>query len=452
MGASMAELYAAFYRFPDIRYSLGPRVVGEAVGLSVAAALGATLRAVWGAASLPPAVAMREPSPVKYRVSLVERLGLGRLLGESERMILRHVERRPVRAVLSVAGIALACAVVLLGRFSSDAMNHMLDIQFGWAHREDVDVVFAEVATDAARLELAGLPGVQYTEGYRAVGVELARGPRRHATGLMGMAPSGDLARVLSPDLRPVPLPPDGLVLADHIAELLGVGVGDSVTVEVLEGDRRERQVVVSRLVREYLGAGVYMERRALNRLLGEGDRLTGVLLAADAEYLPDLYAALDARPGVMRATALPQARAALEETFVRSAGIFGTILTLLAVAIAFGVLFNTARLALAEQSRELASLRVLGFTPVEVGYLFFGELAVLVMLALPIGLALGTVFCYAYIEGLQTDIIRIPLVISRSSYAFTATVVLASAALSAIPMARRLRRLDLVGVLKVRE
>jgi putative ABC transport system permease protein len=194
------------------------------------------------------------------------------------------------------------------------------------------------------------------------------------------------------------------------------------------------------------------MERRALNRLLGEGDRLSGAWIAAGESSLPALWAALDERPGVLRATALPQARAALEETFVRSAAVFGLIVTLLAVAIAFGVLYNTARLALAEQSRELASLRVLGFTPAEVGYLFFGELTILVIVALPLGLVLGTAFCYGYIEGLQTDIIRIPLVITRTSYAFTATVILASALLSAIPMARRLRRLDLVGVLKVRE
>jgi putative ABC transport system permease protein len=452
MGAAMAELYASFYRFPALRYTLSGRVVVEAIGLSVLAAIAATLRAVWAAASLPPAVAMRESSPVRYRPSVFERLGLGRLLGESERMILRHVERRPLRGLLSVAGIALACAIVLLGRFSGDAMDRMLDIQFGLAHREEVDVVFTEVTSNAARLELAGLPGVQYVEGYRAVGVELVSGPRRHATGLVGMESAGDLARVLQANLQPVVIPPDGVVLADHLARVLGVDVGDSLTVEVLDGDRRTRRVVVARLIREYVGAGVYMERRALNRMLGEGDMLSGAWIAADESALPALWAALDERPGVLRATALPQARAALEETFVRSATVFGFIVTLLAVAIAFGVLYNTARLALAEQSRELASLRVLGFTPAEVGYLFFGELAILVLVALPLGLVLGTAFCYGYIEGLQTDIMRIPLVITRTSYAFTAAVILGSAALSAIPMARRLRRLDLVGVLKVRE
>jgi putative ABC transport system permease protein len=241
-------------------------------------------------------------------------------------------------------------------------------------------------------------------------------------------------------------------VLADHLARTLGVAVGDTLRVEVLERDRRARDVVVARLVREYLGAGVYMERRALNRLLGEGDRLSGAWLAADPGALPALVAALDARPGVLRATALPQARAALEETFVRSAAAASVIMTLLAVAIAFGVLYNTARLTLAERSRELASLRVLGFTTAEVGYLFFGELTVLTLVALPVGLALGTAFCYGYIEGLQTDLIRIPFVLTRASYAFTATVVLGAAAVSALPMARRLRQLDLVGVLKVRE
>jgi putative ABC transport system permease protein len=266
------------------------------------------------------------------------------------------------------------------------------------------------------------------------------------------MERAGDLARVLDAEMRPVTLPAEGLVIADHLARRLRVAVGDSIRIEVLEGDRRARSVIVSQLVREYLGAGVYMERRALNRLLGEGDRVSGAWLAADQDALPEIVAALDARPGVLRATALPQARAALEETFVQSAGAFSVILTLLAIAIAFGVLYNTARLTLAERSRELASLRVLGFTTTEIGYLFFGELTLLTLVALPIGLVLGTVFCYGYIEGLQTDLIRIPFILERASYGFAAAVVLVAAVASSLPMVRRLQRLDLVAVLKVRE
>jgi putative ABC transport system permease protein len=451
MGTAMSRLYVEFYRFPELRYSLAPRVVVEAVGIAGVAALGAALRSVWGAARLPPAVAMREPSPLRYRPSIIERLGI-RGVGDQERMILRHIERRPFRALLSVAGIALACAIVLLGRFTGDAMGRMVDVQFGWAHREDLDVAFIDVAPDAARRELASLPGVQYAEGYRTVGVELVNGQHRYTTAIIGMERAGDLARVLDADLRPVSLPSEGLVVADHLARRLRVAVGDTMRVEVLEGDRRARDVVVSRLVREYLGAGVYMERRALNRMLGEGDRVSGAWLAADEDALPALSAALDARPGVLRATALPQARASLEETFVQSAGAFSLVLTLLAIAIAFGVLYNTARLTLAERDRELASLRVLGFTVAEIGYLFFGELALLTLLALPVGLVLGTAFCYGYIEGLQTDLIRIPFVLERASYGFTAAVVLVAAVASALPMAHRLRKLDLVAVLKVRE
>ena len=209
---------------------------------------------------------------------------------------------------------------------------------------------------------------------------------------------------------------------------------------------------VAVKVTREFVGAGAYMERRALNRLLGEGERVSGAWAQVDRNALPALYAALRARPMVLGTTSLPQARAALEQTFAENMVVFSLILTAFAAAIAFGVVYNTARIALEERGRELASLRVLGFTQGEVGYLLLGELALLTLAAIPFGLALGTAFCYAYVDSLQTDVFRIPVVLSRASYTFTAALVLGAALASALLVWRRLRKLDLIGVLKTRE
>jgi putative ABC transport system permease protein len=395
---------------------------------------------------------MQPPAPPHYRVSLVERLGLKRWLSSQDRMLLRHLGRRPVRAFLSALGIAMACAIVLLGRFSVDALDVVMDVQFEHIHREDLSVTFVEALPAGAARELARLPGVRYAEPFRAVGVTLRHGPRSYDTGITGLPAGADLTRVLDADLRPVALPPAGLVLSDYLAGYLGVGEGDRVTVAVQEGTRPVVTVPVSLVVHEFIGAGAYMERRSLNRLLGEGDLASGAWLAADEAALPALYDALRERPAVLRATALQEARASMEETFSANMLVFTLILTGFAGAIAFGVVYNTARIALEERARELASLRVIGFTRGEVGYLLLGELALLTLAALPLGLVLGTFFCYAYVEGLQTDFFRMPLVLSRASYTFAATLVVAAALLSGLIVWRRIQRLDLIGVLKTRE
>ncbi len=452
LARGFGAMYMEFYRFPYLIYEarLGTALV--AVVVTVGVALAGTARAVAQAVRLPPAEAMRPPTPPRYRVSVLERIGLARWLSAQDRMIVRHLGRRPGRALFSALGIAMACAIVLLGRFSADAVGLMMEVQFERAHREDVQVAFVEQRAAEAALELARLPGVRRVEPFRTVPVELRRGRRTYDTAITGMAAEGDLARVLDADLAPVPLPPEGLVLSDFLADYLGVAEGDSLTVAVQEGAQPTLAAPVALVVTEFIGAGAYMERRALNRLLGEGDVLSGAWLAADRSRLPALYDALGERPYVLRATGLQEARDSLEETFAQNMLTFTLILTGFAGAIAFGIVYNTARIALEERGRELASLRVLGFTKGEIGYLFFGELALLTLLALPLGLVLGTLFSLGYVEALQTEFFRIPFVLTRASYAFAAVVVVGSALLSALLVRRRLQRLDLIAVLKTRE
>jgi len=452
LGRGFGQMYMEFYRFPYLIYEARLGTALLAVAVTVGVALAGTARAVTQAVRLPPAEAMRPPPPPSYRASIIERLGFQRWIGAQDRMIVRHLERRPGRAFLSALGIAMACAIVLLGRLSSDSVDLIMDVQFDRAHREDVQVAFVEPRSASAALELGRLPGVRTVEPFRMVAAELRHGRRSYDAGVTGMAARGDLARVLDADLRPVALPPEGLVLSTFLAEYLDVAEGDTLTLDIREGAQPTVAVPISLVVHEFIGAGAYMERRALNRLLGEGDVLSGAWLAADEGKLPALYADLRERPLVLRATALHDARASLEETFAENILTFTLILTGFAGAIAFGVVYNTARIALAERGRELASLRVLGFTKGEIAYLFFGELALLTLLALPLGLLLGTLFSFGYVEALQTEFFRMPYVLTRSSYAFATLVIIGAALLSAVIVRRRLQRLDLIAVLKTRE
>ncbi len=347
---------------------------------------------------------------------------------------------------------ALACAIMMVGSSFNDAVDHLIWVQYGLAERDDLAVAFTEPSSGRALFELAALPGVERVEGYRSVPVRMRFGHRTYRTEIRGVSPGGELFRVLDATLRPVRLPSHGLVLTDYLADLLGVRPGQELTVEVLEAGRPVRQMPVVGLVSQYLGVSGYMNLDALNRLLGQGDAVSGAWLAVDRSAQAEVHGRLEERPRVAGTVIKRNAVKGYMESMERQVLVMAFFNTLLAGAIAFGVVYNSARIALAERGRELASLRVLGYTRGEISYILLGELALLTLMAIPLGFVIGRGLCALLYRGLQTDLYRIPLVLTPGTLALAATVVLASAAVSALVVRRRLDRLDLVKVLKSKE
>lgn len=452
-GKGLANVYMDFYRFPYLEYVLQPGVIGIALGVTGFAALTGTLLAVGRAIRLPPAEGMRPETPMVYRATLLERLGLQRLLNQPSRMILRHIERRPLKSLLTVFGIACAGGLMMVGNYQRGAIDFMVDIQFRQAAREDLAVTFIEPTSSRALHELAQLPGMRHVEGFRDVAANLRYGHYHYRSALYGIQPEGRLHRSLDSNLRPVAVPPDGVVLTDHLANnILHVRPGDKLVVEVLEGNRRSVEVPVLGITRQYLGVSAYMRQDSLNTLLREGDVVTGAYLAHAPEAATELYARLHERPRVLGMVAHAAAIKSFYATLGEFVLFFNMVATLLAATIAFGVVYNSARIALSERGRELASLRVLGFTHGEIAYILLGELAVLTLVAIPLGCLVGAGLCGILVVVFESDLYRLPLVLEPYNFALGATVVLVSAVVSGLLVWYRLGRLDLVGVLKTRE
>lgn len=454
LGSTMTRLYVSVYRFPELPLELGAREVIEGVGLSAVAAAAGTWAAIRRSVTLPPAEAMRPPAPAAYRPTVIERLGLSAWLPTAARMVLREIERRPLRAALSVAGIAAATALTIFNMFTLDSVRHMLNVQFGLAQHEDVQLTLFEPRATGALAELEHLPGVLHAEPYRTVPVRLRAGPRVRTGAITGIPRGATLTTLLDAELRPVRLPPDGLVLSRKLAELLDVGHGATVRVEVLEGDRSVRDVRVARIVETFIGTTAHMELAALSRLLHEPASLTGSWLTVDDARLPELHAEVKRTPVIAgvtsRDTVLDAARTMLDENL----GTWITISLGFSLVMALGVLYNTVRITLAERARDLASMRVLGFTGEEVGAILLGEMAVLVALATPLGLALGRLLAGVLVRspGFDTEQFRLPLVIAPATYALAVGSILAATAVSGWSALRRLRRMDLTEVLKSAE
>jgi len=452
LGAGMTRLYTEFFHFPILQYRLAVKVAIEGIVIGLAAAGLGALGAVRNAARLPPAEALRPEPPARYRESLLERAGVKRLLSQPARMIVRNLTRRPVRAALSVLGISLGAAMMVVGTFSLDAIHRIMDVQFRLAQRYDAMVSFIEPSSAGVLHEVERLPGVTEVEGFRSVPVKLRFGHRWRQAAVLGLPAAPRLSRILDSETRPVRLPPQGLVMSRTLADILGVNRGDTVVLEVLEGARPVLPMVVADVVDEYIGTNVYSEIGALHRLMREGETLSGAFLAVDRTAEEELYRRVKRSPRVAGVLLKRAAIESFQKTLAKNVAIIRTVNMLFAAVIAFGVVYNSARISLSERSRELATLRVIGFRRGEISYILLGELAALTALAIPAGLLLGYVMSAAILEIFQTELYRIPFVISPRTFARAGVTTFIAAAISAAAVRRRLDRLDLVAVLKTRE
>jgi putative ABC transport system permease protein len=452
MGRGMTRIYTDFFHFPILAYHLPAPVVVGGVAVAIGAASIGAIGAVHRIVTLPPAEAMRPEAPEKYRRTFIERSALGRWLTPPTRIILRSLQLHPVRAGLTTFGIALAGALLIVATFTIDSMDDLTDVQFNVAETYDAAVTFVEPVSAGAADSLTRLPGVMSAEPFRAVPARLRNGTRVRSVAILGLPNPSDLRRVVDASARIVTLPPDGLVLSSKLAELLGVTAGQRVTVEVLEGTRPVRDVPVIGLVDDFMGTNAYMNIDALHGLMEEGRSLSGAYLQVDSASLARLYATLKRTPAVAGVALRRAALESFQKTAAESVQITRAVSTIFATIIAFGVVYNAARIALSERSRELATLRIIGFTRGEIAYVLLGELAVITVLALPLGMAIGYGLAAATVRAFDTDVYRLPLIVTTHTYAVAALTLLVTSLASALIVRERLDHLDLIAVLKTRE
>ena len=453
LGNGMLGMYNQYFRFPSLQYRLLPDVVAAAMLIGIVAAIVGANSAVRQAVRLQPAEAMRPEPPGKYKVSLAERLGLQWLLSQPARIILRNIERQPGRSMISIGGIACAIAILIVGLFMVDSMDVMMDIQFGLAQRQDVQLTFAEPVSPRGIHSVARMPGVIAVEPVRSVPVRLTAGSRSRQVAISGLPERGELYRVLdATTLKQSSLPENGLVLSSSLARVLDVAPGDTVTTSVLVGQRTVRNLPVAGVIDQYMGLSAYMQIDAVRRLMREGATLSGAYVSVDSSYLPQLFRAVKETPAIAGTGIRAAALEAFNQTFAENMGILIFFNVLFASIIAFGVVYNAARVSLAERSRELASLRVLGFTRAEISAILLGELGVLTLLAVPVGMALGYGLSGVLVTVFDTELYTIPFTASPRTYAFCAVVVVLATLLSGLIVRRKLDNLDLIEVLKSKE
>ena len=452
LGSMVGDLYNEFFRFPDLVFVLPGSTFIEATVLTLGAAVLGAYSAVMRAVRVPPAEAMRPEPPARYRRSWLETPRLASRVGLIGRMVVRNLSRHPLRAAVSIFGIAAAFGLLMVGRVMVDAMNHLIDTQFWIAQRQDAAVAFIEPRANAARHNLASLPGALAVEPLRVVPIKIQAGHRYRYLSLNGVAFDARLNRIVDGEGRVFSPPPSGVMLSRMLADRLGVSPGQRVTIEILEGERRTQQLDVAAVVDDVMGLSAYMEMTALHQLMREGDVASGAMMIVDAQQQQQLSQALKEMPDVAGVTFKRTVLRTFRETMAATMDMTVLINLIFAGIIAVGVVYNAARVALSERSHELASLRVLGYTRAEISLILLSELAVLTIVALPFGFVFGHSLARLIFSLVQSEVYRFPMYVSAAAVAWTALAILAAAALSGLAVRRRLDRLDLIAVLKVRE
>jgi len=452
LGSYLTDMYARYYRFARLEYQADASVMISVLAVSFFTAVAGTAASVAKAARLMPVEALRPALPPEFAAGWAERIGLTQHLSVTWRMVARNITRQPVKSALSCLAIASASAILLIGGFFFDAIDYLFDVQFQRVERQDVTITFAQPLSHRAVYALESLPGVLKVEPFRDVPVRLSYEYRSRRIALSGMSPTADMHRLVDEQGLPLRVPPDGILISSQLADALGVRAGDRITVELLEGKRETRQVTVTGRVGELVGIRAYMDQQALARLLEESGNWSGAWLQTDPRALELLYGTLKRMPAVnavaVRQSVIDSFRKIMDESVRLST----TINFMFACIIAFGVAFNGMRIAYSERVQQLASLRVLGFTRAEVSRILLGEQFVLALVSAPVGLLLGYGICALLVRRLATDLYRLPLVIEASTFAYALVVTAGAVACSGLVVAWKVRRLDIVAVLKARE
>lgn len=452
LGLSLIDLYDRYYHFPRLRFRPDAAVITLAFMASFSASMAGAISSVAKAARLMPVEALRAPVPPAFSTQWIERLGWFRRLGVTRRMIARNIARQPAKSLVACLAIASASAILVTGGFFVDAIDLLYDVQFNRIERQDATVSFTHPLSHRAVYALRSLPGVLRVEPFRDVPVRLSVGYRSRRVSLQAIAPGAQMHRLVDDDGRPLRPAPDGILLSSQLADALHVREGERMTVEVLEGERQIRRVVVAGRIGELVGVGAYMDEQALARFLGESGNWSGARLRIDSGSADALYSALKRMPAVnavaLRQSVIDSFRKIMDESVRLST----SINLAFACIIAFGVAYNGMRIAYSERIQQLASLRVLGFTRAETAWILLGEQFFLAAVAIPVGLLVGYGVCAFLAKRLATDLYRLPLVIQPSTLGYASIVTAGAVVLSGWVVASRIRTLDIVAVLKARE
>jgi putative ABC transport system permease protein len=448
----MATVYRTYYHFPHLDFDAPASTFAAAWAAAFGAVGVGSLAAVLRAARVAPAAALAAPRPASFRSSDGVFGRLAARLDAKSRIILRRIMRFPRRSATTIIGVGLAIGLLVVARTFPAVMDRLLDVHFSEANRQDVSLSFAEARSASVLNAIERLPGVLYAEPVRIDSIILRHSARRVEEALIGMPPSARLNHAIGQAGESIAAPPSGLALARALATKLEAAPGDAIEIEQTRGRRTRAVVRVASIVDPMVGAPAYMDIDLQAGMFGEFRQITGANIRLDMAAYDAFNRQIKETPGLAGASFMNLAEQSMRRSFAEGVGYMNLIYAAFAAIMAGGVAFSAARVTLAEQERDLATLRVIGFTRTEVSYVLAGELAVLALASVPLGCVVGTLMAQWLMALFKTDMYAFPYVFNPGGYAFAVLYTLGCVAAAALIVRTGVDRLDMVGVLKSRD
>lgn len=452
LARAMAGQYAQFFDFPYLIFRVPAWVYGASGMAALATTMAGALRAALMAAGLPPAVAMQPPAPPAFRHTMADRWMARLALHQTSIMVLRSLIRWPLRSALTALGLGAATAAVIASGFMFGALERIIDLAFNQSYRQDAMILFTGDIPQTALIDIGRLPGVMQTEPQQFHAATLIHGAREKRVSIEARPPDTELSQIIDTAGHPVTAPPGGILLSDRLARQLNLHVGETVEVQFHTGRRESHDMIVSGLVAQYFGLGAYVDIDTIDRLVRRSAQMTVANVQLNPQATVDLHAALQDMPVSAGLIEMTKNRQSFQDTIRENVVVVNTVYLVIAVLIAVGVTYNAARILMSERARELASLRIMGFSRAEASLVLVGETMLIAVIAQPLGWALGAWIAWALSRGFTSDLYAIPLVLEPANFAWASLVVLAASLASVLIVRRQIDRMDLVRVLKTRE
>lgn len=321
------------------------------------------------------------------------------------------------------------------------------------AQRQDMTMAFYENQKQEALYQVKRLPGVIDAEPIRYVSVEFINGTKTHRGSITGLESDATLQPIYDTYTQQVvALPEEGMVMGSILAEKLNVDVGDRIYVEFLDKSGLQRDYPVVGIFDTFIGLPAYMNLKTLNRELGEVGQYFMLNLVVDSQHYESLYNAVKESPAITALMTKQSLLDAFNETVAESMLVFMLIFIVLSSILVFGVTYNMIRISLSERGRELATLRVLGFTKGETSYILLCEVGLLTLVGLAFGCFVGWGLTQLLGYAFETELFRIPIIIYPHTYSYAVIVAIIASVMSALFVVKRIHHLDLIEVLKTKE
>ncbi len=455
IGAALTQWYEGLFTFPALRSRLDPGLMLLALVIALLFSVLGTLRGVRHVTRMSPAEAMHPPTPPVGGAIFLERLpGLWRRLGFFWQMALRNIFRNRSRSLVGVFAAALGTAILVSTFGMVDSLKYMVELQFGKVMLADFTLSFRSAVDGGGLYDARRLPGVTLAEPLFYVAGSFEHANHRHRGGVVGLASGATLTVPGNADGSPVRVPEQGLLMAKRLAERLHLEVGDRVRLTPTKGTRQPYEVSVTGVFDSLFGLGVYANYRWLNALVGEASAISSIQLrvAQTSAERRAFFAELKRMPTLLSVQDLAKERASLWQTLVVKLGSMSYVMILFGAVIFFGSILNAALIGLIERRREMATYRVLGYRPGEVGAMALRESLVLNLSGILLGLPLGWWMLVGMNRQYTNDLYVLPPVVTASGWLWSCALAIGFVLIAQLVVQREINRMNWNEALSMKE